>query len=972
MQFRAKARAVDLLGKGQIADLPTAITELWKNGYDAYADNLKAIIYEEGYKGLKNSIFAIADDGKGMSNGEIIDKWLVLGTDSKSRNDIEKQDSIETLWKKPRIKSGEKGIGRLSVAFLGSPMLMLTKKRGHSLQAMLFDWRLLENYNLFLDDIKIPICEIESVEEFSSQIKKLKELFLKNFEKDLNEKEEDLNEKLIWEKSQHKLKDAIIESINKIEIEDFFKNQFLEDIISLEADNGTKFIIFEPIEQITNLVKKDDDNINDNEFIMSSLSGFTNEFKNKKTSKVNTQIPIFQSDGSSYDFLTSKGLFFNKKDFELADVIIDGKFDGKGSFKGILTLYDEDFPYSFTNPRKKTKTNDYGSYEMKIGYSMGKQTESKLSEDVYTKFKKRLDMIGGLYLYRDNFRVLPYGRSNYDFLDFEERRSRGAGRYFFSHRRMFGYIGLKRSENKNLKDKSSREGLINNTYYRAFRDDLIGLFKELANDYFATKPKESLFIDKKAELKTLKEELIKDKERERKERIKLSKELKNFPTTFQKHQDNYNLLLEDLKEKVNNDNVVYSDLEEKLAEIDDLNIEFKNLLPDFPERYKPTESQLDKIALFENEIESFIRTTKKESKDLVKQVKSKLQVQELRKEFENKYLRFNGALQKLSSNWKNQLTDKLEDIEKEFKNRSFKILEELEFEKKVIQDKIETKEDIIIGIDKISDSFEVLREQFERELTPIIKHINTIDFDINEDVVHGAYKAEYEKMKYQWELTRDVAQLGIAIEIIDHEFNQLYSKINQSIKNLNENTDFKSHADFEFLVKNFKQLEDKYDLLSPLYRISGVAPRKIKCSSIFEYLSQFFLEKFEDEAIDFRATQAFRSSTIHIKEPIIHTVFINLINNSIYWLRNANEKTIELDYLSKTKEILIVNSGSKIVNHKLEKIFELFYSNKPNGRGLGLYLSKQSLNENYFDIYATNNKTYNKFNGACFVIKPIK
>lgn len=39
-QFRTKARAVELLGKGQIADLPTAISELWKNGYDAYADQL--------------------------------------------------------------------------------------------------------------------------------------------------------------------------------------------------------------------------------------------------------------------------------------------------------------------------------------------------------------------------------------------------------------------------------------------------------------------------------------------------------------------------------------------------------------------------------------------------------------------------------------------------------------------------------------------------------------------------------------------------------------------------------------------------------------------------------------------------------------------------------------------------------------------------------------------------------------------
>lgn len=148
MQFRTKARAVDLLGKGQIADLPTAITELWKNGYDAYADNLKAELYKEGYNGLSKSYFILSDDGKGMSATDVLDKWLVLGTDSKSRAELE-DESEDTLWKRPRIKAGEKGIGRLSVAYLGNPMLMLTKKIGYPLQAVFFDWRLLENYNLF-------------------------------------------------------------------------------------------------------------------------------------------------------------------------------------------------------------------------------------------------------------------------------------------------------------------------------------------------------------------------------------------------------------------------------------------------------------------------------------------------------------------------------------------------------------------------------------------------------------------------------------------------------------------------------------------------------------------------------------------------------------------------------------------------------------------------------------------------------
>ena len=60
----------------------------------------------------------------------------------------------------------------------------------------------------------------------------------------------------------------------------------------------------------------------------------------------------------------------------------------------------------------------------------------------------------------------------------------------------------------------------------------------------------------------------------------------------------------------------------------------------------------------------------------------------------------------------------------------------------------------------------------------------------------------------------------------------------------------------------------------------------------------------------------------------------------------------------------------KIESHRLEKIFDMFYSNRPNGRGIGLYLSKQSLNNSNLDIYATNKPEYNVLKGACFVITP--
>ena len=40
VSFKTRARTIDHLGRGQIADAPTAVSELWKNAWDAYANNV--------------------------------------------------------------------------------------------------------------------------------------------------------------------------------------------------------------------------------------------------------------------------------------------------------------------------------------------------------------------------------------------------------------------------------------------------------------------------------------------------------------------------------------------------------------------------------------------------------------------------------------------------------------------------------------------------------------------------------------------------------------------------------------------------------------------------------------------------------------------------------------------------------------------------------------------------------------------
>lgn len=962
-QFRTKARAVDLLGKGQIADLPTAITELWKNGYDAYADTLTAEIFLENYKGLDKPMFMITDDGKGMSETDIFDKWLILGTDSKSRVHNVDTEGADTLWKKPRIKSGEKGIGRLSVAFLGSPMLMLTKKQGYPLQALFFNWQLLENYNLFLDDIQIPVADLRENDSFSSKFKELQEEFLSNFDKVKDDKGN-----LIWEDEQLGLKDRIINSVNSIKLPSFFEEQILSDIITIN-DHGTKFVIFEPDQQILDLLTENaDSDDNDSDFVRSSLSGFVNPFVEERP-LIKTLFPIHSEIGYDSDFLNQKGNFFRPDDYKLADVIIDGNFDGEGGFVGKVKIYDETIDYNYGASRKKDKRNNYGAYPIKLAYSQGKQVDSKLTESQYEEISKKVTEYGAIYIYRDGFRVLPYGRIDFDFLGLEEKRSKRAGTYFFSYRRMYGYLGLSRKGNPLLKDKSSREGLINNAPYRAFREDLIGLFKDLAYQYFSDKAKQSIFLDKKKLLNEQRQAIKKDAARITEEKKAFSRDLKEYPAKLENYKKEYTGLVNRLRSKITESEVIYSDIEDILRRINKLDIEYKELLPKVPKNYNPTDLQLERLSKYEDQIELFNETVKKQSAELMAEVQLKLQIRELQIEFSNRSIEYKSSLENILNTDYSRLKSQTDKLLSEYKQRSTSKLQEFEFKKKKLSDSIQTKEDVISQLKKLNQTFDFLREQIEKEITPTVNHIEKINFDIDEELLQGAYRNEYENIKYRWEQTRETAQLGIAVEIIDHEFNVLYSQINAIIEKLDD--EMVGNTEFSYLKIFFKTLEDKYALLSPLYRVSGVVSKDIECSELHTYVLKFFEKRISQEGIAITSTPRFENHIITIKEPAIHTVFINIINNALYWLRNSETKQILFDYNEDTDEILILNSGPRIEKHRLKKIFELFYSNRPNGRGIGLYLTKQTLIENYFDIYATNDPEYNILNGACFVIKPL-
>src|ERR1700735_5525573 len=110
-KIRARARAVDMLGRQKIAGIQNALSELFKNAHDAYAHNASVDYFESA--GAKNEGFlVIRDDGVGMTREDFEERWLILGTESKTeghRNQLYKPPDMEV-----RTITGEKGIGRLA------------------------------------------------------------------------------------------------------------------------------------------------------------------------------------------------------------------------------------------------------------------------------------------------------------------------------------------------------------------------------------------------------------------------------------------------------------------------------------------------------------------------------------------------------------------------------------------------------------------------------------------------------------------------------------------------------------------------------------------------------------------------------------------------------------------------------------------------------------------------------------------
>lgn len=951
-KFRAKARAVELLGKGQIADLPTAITELWKNGYDAYAKNLECRLFLETYKDNSSPIFLISDDGFGMSETDIVEKWFVLGTDSKARGEkIEPHFGLNR-----RTPMGEKGIGRLSVSYLGNQLLMLSKKQGEIANALFIDWRVLDNYDFYLDDLNIPLFTFSSNGEFKTNEKKAVSEFLKN----LDEKQ--------WPEQQE-LRRQMLETWKSFSIPNFLYEDVIQKFTRKEH-HGTTFLIFTPHDQLVELSNKDRIDLKRDSsltYLRASLSGMHNDLKDTKK---DFETHFFLHDAyGKYDLIDE---FLTQQEMRNADHWLKGEFDENGFFTGEIRVFNQREKYTFKPNRPPGKTS-YGPFSLEWGSLEGNPDSTLLNQEQFRSLNAKLLTFGGLYVYRDDFRVLPYGRTDFDFLNFEERRGRGAGYYFFAHKRFIGYIDLKRGKNPNLRDKAGREGFIQNKAYRDFRDDLIDLFVDIAKRYMRKTPEGEEATFRQTQLEEIQEKYNRQQVAAKKKNAKTKKafleQLKeNKPRIIQLENEIADLadrLSEEAKQleiNYNNYNRLISTLENKRAQI-------RGLRLSKPQAVKITKSQEKEYMEYQKEyavVDDKVQTCVR----LVVDMRSRINTENLKLEYNEKFRSHIKYIEKLFSGYQAICKDAFNRINhllsEEQSVQVDHFIEQSESTKIMADDDTSSVSAKISLLDRMAED---QKNQIESSIGGFITHVSNLQIDVDDDFLRAWYEKQNQNLEEKLNDYEELAQLGMSIEIIDHQFNVMYSQMNDAVHEIDlysrKNEGIESV--FKQLKSAFQHLEGNYKLLKPLYRTSRRTREVITGRQIESYIKDFFKNDFNRYRIDFSVSDAFREYEFFTYDSIIKPIFLNIINNANYWLIPVENRVIRIDLVD--EEIRIMNSGERIDDSHLDDIFTLFFTRKRDGRGIGLYLAKKNLQSIGYDIFATNQDDINKLKGACFILK---
>lgn len=474
--FNVHAYTARLIGRENVSKLEGAILELVKNTYDADA-SICFIYYE-----AKTGTVYIGDNGHGMSEDIIRRHWMTIGYSSKVDN---------YTTKKGRIQTGAKGIGRFALDRISDKCKMVTISEGEKIE-----WNV--NWSDFssgdtITDIYADLNTVNySISDFMNSVHNdaLKKLISDKFK----------NTGTIFKLSI--LRDEWSESL----INGIKKN--LATLIPPGIENIFKVFFFREDTDITKAaITKNDGNFS---------YDYKIEFKANTFGRV--LVKIFREE---FDFQDQFDRVFHEAGFSPED---------RDIFHGAPLVHVTNL--SNLVPKKTKVDNTLGKFSGVLYFSKLTASKEEREKYFYKDFSGRKDFrdsFGGIKLYRDNFRVRPYGEpgtSNYDWLLLSNRKTKSpaaishlTGKWRVTADQILGSVYISRT-NLTLPDQANREGIVETKEFGHFREILKGIISLFEEDRQKIGRILSKYYDDSHFTEQFEEEILEKAKKEEKEQKK--------------------------------------------------------------------------------------------------------------------------------------------------------------------------------------------------------------------------------------------------------------------------------------------------------------------------------------------------------------------------------------------------------------------------------------------------------------------
>ncbi|KKZ43156.1 ATP-binding protein, partial [Acinetobacter baumannii] len=505
--FKVAARTAKLIGLENFSTEEGAIIELVKNTYDADAKNCIVIfdlknkkeeqIGKNGEKNIiekldkENSCIYIIDNGEGMNDFIIKNQWMTIGTANKLENH---------LTKKGRVKTGAKGIGRFALNRLG----MVTTVS--SLPLFL-------EVNDIINEISNESSEYNECTKIISNDENI--IFEWNVNwKDFDKKNatvSDIKATLMSSKDQNLKKNLLTNFSEYKEITDILKNIHFESGTVIEIKKLNDDWNFEKLKKLYNnlemlLPPEEQRDFNIHFFLLSDLKEFGavsgayyddydykviakyNYFDDKvlNIEMVRNELDVHSLETDYYEVFSQELMSnspYRLEDFKKNKIEFELPIEKLISNKVNNDLLERIGKFDFTFYYLKNSISDDNDSDN------GKRYPYKMFTSATRK--SWLKKFGGVKIFRDDFRIRPYGENGDDWLRLGERQAQspgGAGQRLGGFRirpnQIAGTINISRIHNLSFQDKSGREGLIENDEFELFKNiikEIISIFEKDRN-----------------------------------------------------------------------------------------------------------------------------------------------------------------------------------------------------------------------------------------------------------------------------------------------------------------------------------------------------------------------------------------------------------------------------------------------------------------------------------------------------------